>query len=907
MVTKESKNGREIFVAIDANSIVHRAFHSYPPTLETKGGVQVNAAFGFATMFLKVLEIFDPKYIVCTFDTPRPTFRHAKYTPYKGTRKPTDQSLIDQFPIVEDIVRSFNVPVLKKEGYEADDILGTLAEFVRTGKWASSNVHLCVVTGDTDLLQLVDEKVSIMLPQGNFRNLKEFMKDEVFEKLGVYPEQVVDYKSIMGDSSDNIPGIKGVGAKTASDLLSKFGTLDGIYGNLDSLKPRTRMLFEEGIEQASLSKELVDICKDVDIVINLESCLVKDFKKADVKKKFVELEFRTLVGKIPESVDGRKEKRSSYTSEQIDLFSEMLSPSEIPQGVDIEALKGALMGAKEFTCLFLQPNEVISGEKWIMCGIVDKSGEVMEFSFPAKAGEGVSQIIEEGLPRETYFCGWEEFAAEFTPLPTVDTLYDIKLLAHLDNSALRDYSFGSLCFTYLSRNLPEKLDPNECTKPLRFVKEIFEKIKKELDERKINSDLVGEDVGFLDFCSKTENSLSLVLAEMEHRGVLVDEELLDKLHSELEKDISELVQKIYYDIGHEFNINSSKQLSDILFVELALPPISKTKTSLSTREEVLKKLEGSHPVISKILEYRHKTKLMTNYVQVYKTQLEEKRLLNEELKISTDFKQTGTTSGRLSSVNPNMQNLPLGDELSERLREIFIPRKGFSFLSADYSQIDLRIMAHLSEDKNLIADFENGKDIHLATAARILDKEEGDVSSSERKIGKTINFGIIYGLTAFGLSQGLKISVEQAGEYIKEYFENYSGVADYINAKTKEVQNTRYVDTILGRRRYVVGVNSRNIRVQRAAIREAINMPVQGGSADVMKLAMVDIFKLIQDSYLDKAFIILQIHDEILFEIKQGFEKEFEKDVKEIMENVVKLRVPLAVNISFGMNMAELK
>ncbi len=908
MVTKESKNGREIFVAVDANSIIHRAFHSYPPTLETSGGLQVNAVFGFTAMFLKVLKMFKPKYIVCAFDTPKPTFRHTQYADYKATRKPIDQSLLGQFPLVEDIVRSFNVPILKKEGYEADDVLGTLAEFAQNGKWKSSNVQLCIVSGDTDMLQLLDERVSVILPKGSFRNLKDYSREDVFEKLGVYPEQVVDYKAVVGDPSDNVPGIKGIGAKTAAELLQKHGNLEGIYANLESLKPRARTLFERGAEQAGMSRELVQICKDVDLSINLEACLEMDFDLSEVEEKFVELEFKTLMGQIPRSIV-RRTHGADLKTEQFDLFEEMaVQKKHEPSTFDSEALRESLRDAKEVTGMFVPANEIVTGEKWILCEIVDKKGEVSSFSFPSSQAAGpVSQELLGETPRETIFCGWEDFVAEFSPLPTVEGVFDIKLLAHLDNSSLRDYSFKSLCFTYLSKNIPDKLDPEEGSSYLDFVKEIFTKIKLELEERKLEEGFFDSHLDFLSFSAEKESSLAIALAHMEKRGVLIEKKLLEKLYSYLEKEIQDVVEKIYYDVGHEFNINSSKQLSDVLFGELGLPPISKTKTLISTKEEVLKKLEDTHPIVSKVLKYRHLTKVMSNYVSVYKEQLDEKEKNKEELSINTDFKQTGTTSGRLSSVNPNMQNLPIGDELGDRLREIFIPRKGFSFVSADYSQIDLRIMAHLSNDKKLIDDFEKGKDIHLTTASRILDKGEAEISSSERRIGKTINFGIIYGLTSYGLSQSLKIPVSDADTYIKEYFENYSGVAKYINEMTKKVQNTRYVETLLGRRRYVMGVTSRNLRIQRAAIREAINMPVQGGSADVMKLAMVEVLNLISEKYKGKVFIILQIHDEVIFEVKEGLEGEFKDDLKKLMEGVINLKVPLNVNINVGKNMAELK
>jgi DNA polymerase I len=894
MVTKESKNGREIFLAIDANSIVHRAFHSYPPTLETSKGIQVNAVFGFTSMFLRVLEIFNPKYIVCTFDTAKPTFRHAKYADYKATRKPTDQSLIAQFPIVEEVVKSFNVPILKKEGYEADDILGTLAEFVKSGRWSNSNVHLCIVSGDTDLLQLVDGNVSVILPQGNFRNLKEFMRNDVFEKMGVYPEQVVDYKAIVGDPSDNIPGVKGIGCKTAVELLKNHGNLDGIYANIASLSTRIQNLLTEGAEQAGFSRELAEIFKEVDLQITLESCLQRDFNTSEVTEKFVELEFRSLIKKIPESIDSKSERKNSK-SEQIGLFgTNEVGDNGIP--FDKEALKEALREPKEISVIYF------SEERTFLCRTVDKEGKVFETCAPVEDGEAVSRALTTLKNCETVFYDFEDFVADTEHLLAIEGVHDIKLLAHIESSGLRDYSFSNLCFEYLLRHVPDKLDLNDFSKYFDYLNEIFEKISQKLSERNIDEEIVGKKINFLEFSSKTENSLALVLAEMEKRGILIETNRLDILYKELDTEINDLVKDIYELVGHEFNINSSKQLSDLLFNELGLPPISKTKTSLSTKEEVLKKLEGSHPVISKILDYRQKSKLMNNYLQVYKVSVEE----GSEPVIHTDFKQTGTSSGRLSSVNPNMQNLPAGSDMAERLREIFVPREGFVFVSADYSQIDLRVMAHLSEDENLIKDFEDMKDIHLTTSARILKKPESEISSKERRIGKTINFGIIYGLTSFGLSERLKISVSEADAYIKEYFENYKGVAEYINFMTKEVQNTRYVETILGRRRYVPGVNSRNTRVQRAAIREAINMPVQGGSADIMKLAMVELGDLISEKFEKKAFMLLQIHDEIIFEVAEDQVKDFEEEIAKVMKNVVNLKVPLDLNISNGKNMAEL-
>jgi len=906
MVTKEQKNGKEIFVALDVNSIVHRAFHSFPDTLETTQGLQVNAAFGFTSMFLRVMELFDPKYIVCAFDTAKPTFRHTLFPEYKATRKPTDQSLIDQFPIVEDIVKSFNIPILKKEGYEADDIIGTLAKYVNDGKWSESNVHLCVISGDSDLLQLVGKNVSVVLPQGNFRNPKEFMREEVYEKFSVYPEHLVDYKALVGDSSDNIPGVKGVGSKTAVDLIQEYGCLDGIYSNISNLKPSIKKLLEEGAEQAGISKELATIFQDVDLKVGLEDCLEKDFDYSKVIEKFAELEFRSLINRVPESFDSKKEQENLENG-QIGLFES--NSQEKSKSFDSKELKQALESAQDMVVLFFDTNESSQKKASINLQIKKVGGEetrlvVYEDDF-LEFLETVSQGKAKEIQGDIVFYGLEDFlpkveAENLQILQFVEKVYEIKVLAHIDSSSGKDYSFSNLCFKYLSKHIPDPVDIAEIDKYFVYAKDICEKIKENLKGRAISFNLFKEEIDFLPFASKTENFLSVVLASMERRGILMDINLLKNLKNELEKDIKKLEQEIYYHVGHEFNINSTQQLADVLYNEIGLVPLKKTKTSYSTKESVLKQLEGAHPAISKILEYRKKNKVMSTYINAYESEMDSKT-------IHTDFKQTGTTSGRLSSANPNMQNLPVGDDLADRLRSIFIPRPNYIFVSADYSQIDLRVMAHLSEDEKLIEDFTEGRDVHLATASRILNKSQDDISATERRVGKTINFGIIYGLTPYGLSQSLEIPNDEAKRYIEEYFTHYSGVAKYIDVVGKDVQREGYVETILGRRRYVPGVNSRNVRVKNAAIREAINMPVQGGSADVMKIAMIDIYNLILEKYPKEVFMLLQIHDEIIFEVKYEVLEDFEKELKGIMEGIINLKVPLDVHISNGESLSELK
>ncbi len=884
-------NGKDRFLAIDANAIIHRAFHAYPSTLQTEDGIQVNALYGFTVMLLSALKSFEPKYVLCSFDTHEPTFRHVEYMDYKATRAPTDQSLIDQFPLVEEILKAFNIPILKKDGFEADDILGTIAKYVSSGKWSGENLELYILSGDRDLLQLVNEKVKVCLPSGSFKNLVAYDREGTYRYLGLYPEQLVDFKAFAGDSSDNIPGVKGVGEKTTLLLLEKFGDFEGIYNNLKEIKPRYAKLLLEGVEQAELSRRLARIEQEVGLDVRLEGCLLRDFDKKKVLEMFKKYSFKSLISRLDEVKDDKKTEQSN----QLDIFS---SSSEQVEWSKLSEIEEEWMKASRVEVVNIEEEESALGVAKKMVRVVDSLGKQKDHLTKEKSSTRAPKC-------ETSFYNLENTVSQFPELLPSHS-YDIGLFAHLINSERRGYSLADLAFDYSDQVLNEKIMPNDLKKVLDTVEEIrqtqieraneielYEYTRKSI-ERVLN---VKEDY-YLNVLRKVEIPITKILYKMEKKGIEVNIKGLEKLNNQLSKDISALTKEIYDTIGHEFNINSSKQLSDILFKELDLPSNRKG----STKESVLQELKGAHPVIEKVLQYRELNKVYTTYT----TPILELASSSKDNSIHTDFKQTGTSSGRFSSSNPNMQNLPLQGQWAEELRRTFVARKNHKLIAMDYSQIELRIMADMSKDSLLIEDFNNNLDIHKSTIARLLNKEIDEVTKKERSVGKTVNFGILFGQTAYGLASMLKIDVEEASGYIQSYFENYKGVEEHIRGMEKEAYKKGYVQTMLGTTRHIKGLRSKNVRMVRAAQREAINMPIQGSEADIMKLAMIKLDELIEGEFEKKAHILLQIHDELIFEVEEGVVDEFVKKAKKTMEEIVSLEVPLVVNSSVGDNMAEL-
>lgn len=891
---------RDMLLVIDANAIVHRAFHAYPSSLTTSTGVQDNAVYGFTTMLLQSLKQFNPKYVVCAFDTSAKTFRHAQFTDYKAQRKPTDESLNAQFPLVKEVLEAFNIPYIEKDGYEADDIIGTISEWARSGKWKMSNLDVCVITGDRDLLQLIGDNVYVALPSGSFSTLSVYDTEKVIEKYGYYPKQVTDYKGIVGDASDNIPGVKGVGEKTALSLLHRYGSLDEIYRNMNEVEGRYQKKLSEGVEQAYFSKELATIKRDVDVNFQLEDCLLVDFDEKKLLDVFRKFEFKSLVNKIPRSINNVESGEP-----QLDMFTSSGVAEEVVVVKEVESITSQLKVSDRVVLVYLS-------DDYILCGFVDKKGEVMFNNI--YVDNLLKSVVDNLYSCETYFWGWEDAVSQNDGLTNLvevfNNIVDIQLLAYNLSSGRKDYSLGTVVFDYLG----EKVDIDNRFEVGKQVVRLLDELMSRAKElvfsdyvvdgfRKLSDSLKVEVGGVANVVSHLEVPVSIVLSKMEKRGIAVDKDELEKLRTVLEGEIDAVKSDIYRDIGHEINLNSPKQLSEVIYNELDIPDSLTGKRSRSTREEVLLQMKDIHPAISNILKYRELTKVLNTYVTPYLDII----LDSKSDEIHTDFKQMGASSGRFASINPNMQNIPIRSEWGDRIRRVFVPRNGYIFLGADYSQIEFRIMADISQDPVLLEDFAEGRDIHSATASRVFKVGIEDVTKEQRSLGKTINFAILFGQTQFGLASLMGVDRNEAQRYIDEYFNTYKGVKKYIDNATKDALDRGFVQSMFGRTRVISGLTSRNFNVRNAAVREAVNMPIQGGEADIMKVAMVKIDRLIKEKYLDDAYMLLQVHDEIIFEVKEGLVDQFGEEVRDIMSNAVQLSVPLEVHISKGSNMSELK
>lgn len=890
---------KDVFLAIDANAIIHRAFHAYPSTLQTDEGVQVNAVYGFTAMLLEALEMFDPKYVLCAMDTQKPTFRHTMYSEYKATRKPTDLSLIDQFPLVEEVLKAFNIPVIKKEGYEADDILGTISKYVNEGTWSEENIDLYILSGDRDLLQLINPKTYICLPNGNFKNIVIYDREKTHEKFGYYPEQVIDYKAIVGDNSDNIPGVKGVGEKTVLDLLKRFETLENIYKNINEVEGRFKNLLVEGVEQAEFSKQLATIDSDVAIDIHMTDCILKNLDRKLLSHTFKKYAFRSLIKKL-DNIFGKEEILADYS--QLEMFK--ASNNEYKWDLQ-EEIERVIRESDDIRVVYINEQESYNNEPFLFIQALDEGKNKQNFL------SKVFNIIPFLSGKKVLFYNFEELVSLDNVELSINSslFFDVLLTQHILNSEKRNSKMKDIAFDYSTKILEEKISPYQCDLVMDVLEDTYvaqmEKINNlelyEYARESIKRYLEVKENLLLNVLSKIEIPTSIILSSMERRGIGLDWEKLSLLRNELREE-TEKVGKIIYDIvGHEFNLNSPKQLSDVLYKELRLPKQVKS----STKESVLRGMLGMHPIIEHLLYFREITKIQSTYVEpLYENS---KADSSGKYSVHTDYKQTGTTSGRFSSINPNMQNLPLDGEWARRVRECFVAREGFKLLAMDYSQMELRIMADIANDKLLIQDFINGLDIHSATAARVLDKKIVDITHKERSLGKTVNFGMIFGQTPFGLSSLLGIDRELAAKYINAYFGNYKGVEEYMRKIEFEAFEKGYVQTIFGTTRNIAAIRSRNQRARAAAAREAINMPIQGSEADIMKFVMVRIAEYIEERHKEEAFLILQIHDEIVMEVKEDIIEEFSQDVKDIMLRTVELQVPLDVHLSIGEKLSDLK
>ncbi len=906
-------------VLIDGNAIIHRAYHALPP-LTNKKGELLNAVYGFTSILLKVLSDIKPDYIIATFDLRGKTFRHEEYKEYKATRVKAPDELYAQIDRVKEVVRAFNIPIYEKEGFEADDLIGTLADQSENLKLPIENI---IVTGDMDTLQLVNHKTIVYALRKGMSDIVIYNEDAVRERYGLEPKQLIDYKGLRGDPSDNIPGVKGIGEKTATELLKEFGSIENIYKNISELKGATKEKLERDKMAGIMSKRLATIIRNVPVKINLDEAVTHDFDRKKLVDLFQELNFFSLIKRIPGSISEAEATQKEETVREVKDFK-----FEIIQKENAVEFFESLDKQKEVAVSLN-----VSSGKYFEAGIKGialsyKTGRAGYVEYAPEVIEVLKKLLEnKNVKKIGYNLKFYSEVLQKSGAGLNGELYDIMLAAYVLNPGTK-IELENLVLDELGEEMEvgngkkgqlgleieslEEVARKFCHQAdyVFKLKNIFEKRIHEIsaEQKKELSSLVErilapafkktlEDVFF-----NLEMPLVPVLVQMEENGVRLNPSVFQDISEKIEKRIETLEKNIYKLAGAEFNINSPKQLAEILFEKLRLPTsdVKKLKTGYSTAAGELTKLRGQHKIIEKVEDYRELFKLKTTYLDTLPT------LVDEHSRIHTTFNQAVTATGRLSSSDPNLQNIPIKTELGQLLRTAFEAEPGYKLVSADYSQIDLRVVAHVSGDKKMIEAFQKGEDIHRTTAAEINKVSMSQVTEKMRSRAKALNFGIIYGMSVFGFSERTGVDRDEARKFINDYMEKFSGVAAYMRDTKEFVKKNKYVETELGRRRYIPEIDSPNFQVQNAAERMAINMPIQGMSADIMKLAMIAAEKLIQEYDHESVRTVLQVHDELIFEVKEDLAEEFAKKIKTVMENVYKLKVPLVVDVKIGENWGEI-
>ena len=848
----------EKLVLIDGNSLLNRAYYA-TPLFTTKNGVPTNAVFGFTKLLFKILDDVKPEYILVAFDMKAPTFRHKMYKEYKATRKGMPDDLAVQVEPLKELLKAMNIAMCGIEGIEADDILGTLSK--------KFPVHSYLYTGDRDSYQLVDENTEVCYTKRGVSDLLHLNKDNFKEVVGLVPSQIVDLKALMGDKSDNIPGIPGIGEKTAYDLLLKYGDVEGIYNNLNNLKDSLREKFENGKEIVRLSYELAKINRNCDIDIELESCRTPEKYGLGVKKMFADFEFKSFLG------------LDIYEESEESPVSAIKYPPKIDCG-NFDEIKNVIVANKKFSV-------VLEAERADI--YVDGKEYVIKIS---------DNLLDEGL-QETDFN--DALNLIFGNKENTVVAYEYKDILHiLDKNGIKACCmFEDLSIAkYLCDYSASGFDLKELCEYYLYdfsyaafaVSELFGKYYKNLVDENIP-----------ELYNEIEKPLLLILFEMERQGVKVSVDRLAELSEHYRRLADEYKTAVFEKCGEEFNINSPAKLAEILYEKIGIKEVKKKKTGkFSTSADILEKLVPQYPVVDDILKFRMYQKLLSTYVEGFKPLIKEFDLVH------TTFHQTLTATGRLSSSNPNLQNIPVREDEGRELRKVFVPREGNIFIDADYSQIELRLLAHLSECKELVEAYNNGTDIHAVTASQVFGVPIAEVTPRMRREAKAVNFGIIYGISEFGLSQNLNIPIATAKEYIEKYFETYSAVKDFMSANVEFARKNGYVATITGRKRVIPEINSPNYNIRQFGERAAMNMPLQGSSADIIKIAMINVCKKLEERGL-KTKLILQVHDELLLEAPEAEAEEAEYILKHEMENAVKLKVPLTVDVHTGKNWYDAK
>ncbi len=813
---------------LDGNSIVNRAFYGVRP-LTTRTGLYTNAVFGFLNILNKMLAEESPEALCVAFDLHGPTFRHTRYPEYKATRHGMPEELAQQMPVLKDVLRAMNIPMFACAGWEADDVLGTVGKRCGQAGW-----DCVVVTGDRDALQLVDGHVTVKLvvSKGGQTTATNYHEAEFFQEYGFAPPQMVDLKGLMGDSSDNIPGVAGVGPKTAKDLLHRFGTLSGVYENLDALRPSLRQKLEAGKEMAFLSYELATIRCDAPIDFAPEDCLRKEPEKKALYDLFMQLEFVKLI-------DRYGLRQAAFAPEPVE---------EQPAIAHAQALPPA-----GTACAVVLGPEHQAAVAW---------------------DGGVCTVDKDALPSDMPIICHDAKTGLHQGLSLDNRCFDTALAAYDLDPSLNDYSLTRVATAYLGQS-PQTLE-EQAVAVFRLGQVLPEKL---------------ESAGMGKLYREIELPLCPVLYHMETRGVAIDRETLARFGQMLAQRIEAREQEIYGYANQVFNIQSTRQLGEVLFTQLGLPPVKKTKTGYSTNAEVLEKLADKHPIVPAILDYRMLAKLKSTYADGLL------KVIGPDGRIHTTFQNMVTATGRLSSTEPNLQNIPVRTELGAEIRKMFVPRPGWVLVDADYSQIELRVLAHVAGDKLMIQAFREGLDIHTATAAQVFGVAPEEVTPLQRRHAKAVNFGIVYGISEFSLAEDIGVSRFAARDYIQAYLDRYSGVRDYMHRIVEQAQQQGYVTTLYGRRRYIPELSSTNRNIRQAAQRIALNTPIQGSAADIIKLAMIRVEQALEGL---QARLILQVHDELIVECPPEEAEQVQAVVTQQMEQVAQLSVPLVAEAKVG-------
>jgi len=879
-------------ILIDGNSLVYRAFFALPQTLATDSGQITNAVYGFTSMLIRLMRDERPDYVAVAFDKGKP-HRLDMYEKYKAHRPKTPDELRSQFPLVRDVLQALNIPAIEMSGYEADDILATLANKLE------ESYEVVIVTGDRDALQLISPSVTVLATKRGITDMKRYDRDAVVERFGIPPEKMADLLGLKGDASDNIPGVPGVGEKTASKLIQEFGSLENVLDNIDRVEAkRFQKIIKEHFDLARLSKELAVLEKNVDVDIDIDKCKWGEWDRNEVESVFVSLGFSSLMERL------FLENPAKPVSEEMVLE---VKPTEIEKLSELDDLVKNMDKSGFFAFDISKTGKYPSELKIKDIAITVRSGKT------TKKDETNTYYISIGdkeakLPREVVFKTLQPFfEKENYNVVTCSAKNKISSLKN-EGITLNSLFFDCEIAAYLLKQ-QSKYTVNDLASQYLNTKTKFEDERehvvhgsyiiwqlKDILEKELTND------GLLPLFEQIEMPLVSVLAKMEWAGVGIDIAKMEELDSEVEGDLRTLEADIYKLAGEEFNINSSQQLSQILFEKFDLESDKKTKTGYSTDSSVLNKLIGQHPIIEKLIRYRELAKLKSTYIDALP------RLINPKTgRLHTTFSQAGTATGRLSSSNPNLQNIPVRTDLGRRVREAFVPaRQTDEFLVADYSQIELRILAHLSKSQNLLEAFEQGQDIHQSTASEVFGIDPTSVDQEMRRRAKAVNFGIIYGISPFGLSEQLGISREEAGDYIDKYFQEYTEVKKFIDQTVADAYIKGFVETIWGRRRHIPELKSGNYKIRSLGERLAINTRIQGSAADIIKIAMINLDKAFESEGL-QAMMILQVHDELVFEVPP-LEREIVLNlVKEKMEGAYPLKPELKIDIAFGSNWSEAK